>query len=434
MMNPTSAKPRRVRRRRPPQRRGVIFVIALAMVVILSALLLVYAQSMRTEATASANLLATARADAVEQGAEQWVMAQCETFTTPLSGNTIAANIGFGQTDITTIPAAGLQVGDPTKGGGYFWCLSPNPLDDQNYNFGIVDESSKVNLNVASANSLLTLPGITSEAADSIADWVDTDDNTTGSDGGESSYYEGLAEPYECKNASFDTVDELLLVKGITPTMLYGTDLNRDGVIDAYEATLPNPAGSSTGITINGSSDRRGLVNYLTCYTTSQNPGQVSGATVSRGGVVRRTVGLINANTASEAVLMTLPGLSQTDTDAMISERTQQAITGASTDLTWVQTALGQAKYNLVSGYLTARSYQYSADIVAVSGDGRAFKRVRIVVDVRTQPAKIVYRKDLTDLGWPLPPDVRTSLRAGQGIPADAQGTVTPATSGTSVP
>ncbi len=63
--------------------------------------------------------------------------------------------------------------------------------------------------------------------------------------------------------------------------------------------------------------------------------------------------------------------------------------------------------------YITGTSFQYSADIVAVSGDGRSFKRVRIVVDARTQPAKIVYRKDLTDLGWPLPPDVRTELRPG---------------------
>ncbi len=100
----------------------MIFIVALAIIVILTALLLVYAQEMRTESLASANHLSAAQADGVEVGAEQWVLAQVETFTTPLSGTTGSANVGFGQTDLTTIPAAGLQVG-----GGYFWLLSPNP-------------------------------------------------------------------------------------------------------------------------------------------------------------------------------------------------------------------------------------------------------------------------------------------------------------------
>jgi hypothetical protein len=39
-----------------------------------------------------------------------------------------------------------------------------------------------------------------------------------------------------------------------------------------------------------------------------------------------------------------------------------------------------------------------------------------------------LYRKDLTNLGWPLPDDIRTSLRSGQGLP----GTVHPAQGATS--
>ena len=62
---------------------------------------------------------------------------------------------------------------------------------------------------------------------------------------------------------------------------------------------------------------------------------------------------------------------------------------------------------------LTDKSYQYSADIVAVSADGKSFKRVRIVADARRTPARIVYRKDLTDLGWPLDESIRDHLRQG---------------------
>ncbi len=53
---------------------------------------------------------------------------------------------------------------------------------------------------------------------------------------------------------------------------------------------------------------------------------------------------------------------------------------------------------------------------------GARFKRVQIVVDVRQVPATIVYRRDLTSLGWPLPKEIRDSLRAGQGVPADYSG------------
>ena len=416
------------RRRRAPHRRGIIFIIALAIIIVLSALLLVYAQEMRTEATASGNEFATARADCVEQGAEQWVLAQVETYTTPLSGNTIAANIGSGNTDLTTIPAAGLSVGDPAKGGGYFWLLSPNPTDDQDYNFGIVDEGAKVNISVATSYQfqLINLPNITQEAADCIGDWASSGESPSASDGAKSTYYESLGpDAYDCKDGPFDTVDELLLVKGVTPAMLYGCDLNRDGVIDAAEAALPGGSATSS-ITVNGSTDRRGFFNYVTCYTTRNQPGQVAvtGPTVN-GPPPQKTVGLVNINTAPEAVLLCLPGLSQSDADTMVASRTQAAINGATTSTSWASAALGTSKWSTIRPYVTGTSYQYSADIVAVSGDGRAFKRVRIVVDARTQPAKILYRKDLTDLGWPLPPDVRTSLRAGHGVPADALGTTT---------
>src|SRR3954470_11759264 len=112
----------------------MIFVTALGVVVILTGLVLVFAQSMRTEAIASANRLCAAEADAIEQGAEQWVLAQVD------------ANPGDALT-ITQIPAEEMQVGK-----GYFWLLRPVPDNDRQYDFGIIDESSKVNLNYATSD------------------------------------------------------------------------------------------------------------------------------------------------------------------------------------------------------------------------------------------------------------------------------------------
>ena len=69
------------------------------------------------------------------------------------------------------------------------------------------------------------------------------------------------------------------------------------------------------------------------------------------------------------------------------------------------------------------QSYQFSADIVAASADGRAFRRARVVVDAldETNP-KVVYRVDQTERGWPLDPAILTSLRAGERVTAGSLG------------
>ena len=68
--------------------------------------------------------------------------------------------------------------------------------------------------------------------------------------GAEDDYYMSLPEPYHCKNAHFDSVDELLLVKGVTPQLLYGYDHNHNGIIDNQETQ-----GGDMGTLINASAD-----------------------------------------------------------------------------------------------------------------------------------------------------------------------------------
>jgi type II secretory pathway component PulK len=146
-------------------------------------------------------------------------------------------------------------------------------------------------------------------------------------------------------------------------------------------------------------------------------PAPATGGGKTGGGATATTTllkGLINVNTAPREVLLTLTGVSdltQNDIDSLINER-QRADTST---IMWVAESLPMNKAAEIGGFITNRSFVYSADIVAVSGDGRAFKRVRIVVDATKSPPKIIYRKDLTSLGWPLPEDVRTSLRQGKG-------------------
>ncbi|MEN6421481.1 MAG: type II secretion system minor pseudopilin GspK [Smithella sp.] len=60
------------------------------------------------------------------------------------------------------------------------------------------------------------------EIVDSIKDWIDSDDISSDY-GAESSYYSSLDYPYKAKNAPFDCIEELLMVKGVTKEIFYGT-------------------------------------------------------------------------------------------------------------------------------------------------------------------------------------------------------------------
>ena len=56
------------------------------------------------------------------------------------------------------------------------------------------------------------------EIVDSIKDWISPADNPA-----DDAYYASLNPPYETKNAPLDCIEELLMVKGITKEIFYGT-------------------------------------------------------------------------------------------------------------------------------------------------------------------------------------------------------------------
>jgi general secretion pathway protein K len=93
----------------------------------------------------------------------------------------------------------------------------------------LVDEGGKIPLNrvdEALLRRVLTNIGVTGdeqeEIADAILDWRDAD-SLKRLHGAEADFYLGLPEPYAPKNGKFDSVDELLLVRGITRDLFFGT-------------------------------------------------------------------------------------------------------------------------------------------------------------------------------------------------------------------
>ena len=392
------------------QPRGTVLIVAVGVMIVLAGLVLVFARQVRVEALASGNLLASVQADAVVTGAAQYV-----------------ANCLVNNTDQTTLDSE-IQAEAVPLGDGLFWLIRPNPDDERQYSYGVVDEASKLNIRTATVDMLLCLPNMTPELAACIVDWQ-SPPNSPVTDGGgaKDEYYLQLPEPYNCKNAPFETLDELLLVKGATRELLYGVDANRNGVVDEDEATQQGPV-----ISFNGQS-QCGVCKYMTVYSVAPGqaqPGSPASPTPTKSSptpakssptpakstkqLAPPVVGRINVNTAPREVLLCLPGLMESDVDLIIAART-----ASGPDLSnpnWVAEVLPAATARMIMGLITTQSYQFSADIVAVTGDGRGFKRVKYVFDLRTTPLRILYCKDLTHLGWPLSAEIREALRAGKPV------------------
>jgi type II secretory pathway component PulK len=439
-----------VTRRHPsrenPFRRGAVLIVAMLVVFALAGITLVLCRSMRVEMLASANAAAALQASAIQRGAEQYVLG-------------VLAAEGENVPNLSEDQFAAVRVG-----GGYFWILRPQ-YDENDGSlpvFGLTPESGKLNLNSASYEQLMMLPGATEEIGSAIMEWRDGDE-TIERMGPESEYYLSLPEPYYSKNSSFETIEELLLVRGIDPLLLYG------------DGSAP-PLGQSAGMRTTGSGGvmtdpelARGWYNLLTIRSREPNntpdgESRIELDNVNRGS--RRTQlqnrlrerlgqqradqvmsalrtddfpnifayalhvklepseldlladdlrgedeslrGRININAAPRAVLACINGLSSADVDKLLARRES----GTNGSIGWVLDALGESATRLTG--ITGRSYQYTADILAVSGNGRAFKRCRIIVDIRSGSPRIVYRRDLTDDGWPMDRQLLADIRAGQ--------------------
>ena len=250
-----------------PRRRGVVLLAVLLIVVVLSLAAYQYGEWMTSEYQAADAYTRTAQAHALAESGVHYVAAMIATsFAANASAaSTSGASGGAGSSGGSTSTSDPLD-GNPydnaqmfqnvvvqsdSSGGpmGVFTIVGLVPPDDptqasQPYRFGVVDEAGKINVNallsldngqgVIAYNILMALPNMTDDVANSILDWLDPDD-TPRSDGAEDDYYSSLPNPYHCKNGPLDSLEELLLVKGVTPQMVYGNDRNRNGVLDPDE-------------------------------------------------------------------------------------------------------------------------------------------------------------------------------------------------------
>lgn len=224
------------------RRDGYVIFAVLIVVVVLSLVAYRFTDSMTAEYRVGARANDGAQAKLAAVSGLHYaaaVLSDRDTFTSELGGD------AFDNPDIferVEVPA----VGGSDRKKAYFdvRCAALGDDGAVAQRFGVIDEGGKLNINSMIAldptgealyNALLKLPNMTPEVADAIVDWVDADDTKRAS-GAESSEYASLPNPYKAKNGPLNSLDELLLVQGVTPELLYGGDRNRNGVQDEGES------------------------------------------------------------------------------------------------------------------------------------------------------------------------------------------------------
>ncbi|MBC8094300.1 MAG: general secretion pathway protein GspK [Akkermansiaceae bacterium] len=170
--------------------------------------------------------------------------------------------------------------------------------------YGVSDEDSRLNINAASTDALGKLNGMTPELVAAIADWRDAD-NGAMPGGAESEYYLSMQPPYQTRNGPFQTIRELLMVRGMSVPLLFGNDSSHNSLLDAEDEE-----GKDVFVNEHATDADLGWARWLTVNSRVSN--------VNAAGEDR-----VNVQSADEAALTKVPGITQDIARAIVSYRGQ---------------------------------------------------------------------------------------------------------------
>lgn len=201
---------------------GVALMLALIFVALLAVLVVAFVYEMEVDASFAQN-----------QGAD--FQAQLAARSAVVEGMMILAE-QFAETYESGMPPVDSEM-DATQWAGGSALM---PLNEASMRTTINDEFGKINLNalliyeeggkrrndplIAALRHFFALrDDALHDPVDAIIDWLDYGDmDAQEPDGAENDYYMSLENPYPCKNGPMDAIEELLLIKGITPEVYFG--------------------------------------------------------------------------------------------------------------------------------------------------------------------------------------------------------------------
>jgi type II secretory pathway component PulK len=255
-----------------------------------------------------------------------------------------------GPTSLKQIWAGGPGDGPETNSPLAGISLDNFPVGDGTVSLKITELESKININRADTpllTSVLTTMGVDagsiSLVSDSIQDWIQSGDAARPA-GAKSDYYQGMTPPYNAKNAPMDDIEELQLVKGVTPLMFKGgSDADPNSPFQHHKLGFGNAPGHEDY--------PFGLRDVFTPFST----------------------GKINVNTADEKVLLCLPGMDENSVQNIMTLRTSDGgfnnNNGVIANLGVLQTQVGNPQaYQSINNYCSVRGDTYEVHATARVG------------------------------------------------------------------
>ena len=430
---------------------GLIIVLWIAFGLV--ALALYFANSMNFELRVADNRVAAQSADQAIEGAARYVNYLLSTQIQNGSNGCFPILMNY--------QCEAVPVGD-----AHFWLLgrdTNNVVGPGTVCFGLVDEASKLNLNTAPSNAIIWLPRMTVDLTQAILDWRDT--NATGPTvtyyAMQQPAYQCKSDPFETVDELrllYGSTMDILVGEDLNRNGVLDpseTDENQNNMVDpgiveyftvysrepntnsdGSQKVLINPVnvnalrgllqtnfpsnyqqilarlGVSLGGPPSGGSNAppaaaprfaSPLRYYQQSGLSSTEFAQIATNLTTKSGAF--TEGRVNVNTASATVLTCLLEGDAAAAQTLIDYRNTNP--SSLTSIAWIVDALGQNFPNdlqmLQAGdYVTTQTYQFTADIAALGPHGRGYRRVKFVFDTSSGTPQIVYRQDLTHLGWAL--------------------------------
>ena len=349
----------------------------------------------------------------------------------------------------------------------YFTAFTPAAPDSlAELRYGLEDAASRISLRQTTIDQLAKLPRVTPDlartlrAATAPPSTASTDsagsDGSDGSDGSVRSVGSSTPAP------PIHTLEDLLQLPGLTPALLLGEDLNQNGRLEASEDLNQDGAldrGLAQYLTLdsfdpdltregrrrtrlNDPSDPLPAIdlppaftNYLEAVRASktriEHPADLLDATSkvkdAQGAEVaipsgiskdelplvlehftarssdKPEPGLINLNTASAAVLATIPGIDESLAESIVSSRTSLSPDRRRTTAWLVQegTVTPEA-FKSIAPHLTARSHQFHCRVAGYGLPSGRFRVLEVHIDTSSGRPEVTHLRDVTRLGFPL--------------------------------
>jgi len=409
-------------------RRGSAFIMALIAVTILTMVVVTAAVETRVVQRTQLHRIEQGRAERMAHSGLLYALAQMTEIDT--------SNVTLDD-DWAVIGDFGAQ--EVSVGRGYF-------------RVEVLDASGRFNLNTATQEQLELLP-LTTDQIDSILDWKEPDLQPR-IEGAKDEYYEALTNPYLVKLRNFDTVNELLMVKGFTPSLLFepqeqviGTSLVSAGATDdqvvlADVLTVDSRSSNVSDLgepklNVNTASENQMIVAGLTedladaitdwrrdngTFASWAQILQVPGVTLQNVNLLLDYLtldtadvafGKININTASEQTLNLMPGMTPDVAQSLISSQGTFASLGDVAGVSGMSLELLGA----IAGMITLSSESFLVRVVGVFGTTSFALEAIVTIEEAGPRVMKVERYPFIDAvsrwGWDPEPTTQTVLVEG---------------------